>query len=1051
MATLVLTLLGGFQARAGSGEPIDLTAKKVKALLAYLALAPGRMHPRSHVAELLWGEAGHPQARNSLRQALAVLRRALWAERMDVLVEAPGEVGLDGRLIDVDLARFGEFLSAGGAKALASALDLYRGDLLTGLVSGAAGFDEWLAVERQRVRDRALAAFDTLLEDRIRTSPAEAFDTARRLLALDAVRESAHRALLRLHAGEGRLGDAIRQYQTCVVVLRRELSVEPSTPTRRLYQELLERQRMPPGAKGSHGRLPAETCGANGRLPSRETPLVGRSAELSAMGAALTAAMEGRGRVVAVLGEAGIGKSRLVAELTDQGATRGARVLVGRCREAEQVLPLRPWVEALRGGLQDADLRALPRPVRADLARVLPELGDASTVPDDRHDPMRAIDATATLLRGMAAPRPLVVVIEDLQWADDTSVRLLSYLCRGLREVALLVAVTIRSEELHDLPALGRLLGGLAREDLLVRLSLAALSREETLRLVRAIAGPASSGDATRWVEQRAWELSRGHPFMAVEAVRAAEQGVRLDTLPDVVPERVRELVAGRLARLGERSRQLAAVAAVIGAPFEFALLQGAGGLPESETAVAVEELSRRHVLGAVENFLDFTHERIREIAYAQILPPVRKALHASVARAIEIVHADRLESHSARLGRHYRESEAWERAVHAFADAGHTAAARAAHQEAVECLEQALAALEHLPDGGPRQHLAVDLRFDLRNSLVPLGAVDRVVRRLDEAEAIARAAGDGPRLGWVASYRAFQSTLAGRYRSAVESAREALAAAEAAGDGKLRVHAGYTLAVSAYSLGAYREAITTARATIATLSDAEVGARVGGATVPAVLCRSYLALSLAEVGELAEALAVADAAIAIAQRVDHRYSEAAARYAAGLVLAARGETARAVEVFERGLGIARAGEFHLFESFLAAGLGITFVRSGRLADGTTLLEQAVQQAAPRGLALWAELHELWLAEAHLAAGDPRGADKHALRALEVARERGARGVEAAALRFLGMIAATQRATAAARRLVHESLVLAEALGMLPLAATCRSELQGAARGPGRR
>ena len=1022
MARLQLTFFGGFKAQLGPGRHGALTSKKAKALLAYLALTPGRSHPRPRLAALLWGDIDETRARNSLRQELAVLRAALGATGAHAIADTPAGITLDAAAVEVDVTRFARLVSDGSPKALAQAVDLYAGDLLAGLDTASAAFEEWLRTERERLRDSALAAFDVLLGRQLASGPRAALETAHRVLALDPTHESAHRALMQVHADEGRLGDAIRQYQACVAVLRRELGVEPAAATRELYQATLDRQR---GGETSRGRRVAPI--ATRHIADVDTPLVGRSSELERLDAALETMAGGRGQVVQLIGEAGIGKSRLVAELAHRASARGARILVGRCHDNEQVLPLRPWTEMLDVLVGAPELRSLKSPSRALLAALLPALSDAgprlATATDD---PIRRFEAVLDLLRHLATSRPLVLVIEDLHWADDTSLRLLSFVSRRLGDARILMVLTVRAEELADVPLLERLLSSLARDDALVRITLGALSRDTTLRLVEALASRVTSAAG---LGERVWTFSRGHPFLTVEALRAVEEGGRLATRTgDATPERVRDLMTSRLSRLGERGRQLATVAAVIGRPFDVHLLERVSGLTAVETRVAVDELSRRRVLGAADDLLDFTHDRIREEVYAQTLPAVRKALHASTAREIETLHAGALDAHAGALAVHHRESESWDAAARYFQQAGRYAAARASHREAVQCFDHAVAALAQLSMTPERLAADVDLRFDLRNSLVPLGAVATVRERLREAESIAARLGDRRRLGWIASYSAFEANLAGRYATAVDAGERALSAAHDGDDAtKLRVHANYCLAIAYYSLGDFGRAVDAGRRAIDRLGDA-AGERAGGATLPGVVCRTYMAFGLAELGLFAEAGSAVEEAAGIAARVDHRYSAAVAAYGMGAVRALQGEIGSAVTDFERALAICRAGEFDVLQPFIASGLGMATVRAGRIDEGLRVLEGAQAQAAACDFHLWAEQREQWLAEGHLASGRHRDAEEHARRALALARERGAHGVEAWTLRVLGLIGST-------RELLADALKLATALGMRPLQA----------------
>jgi len=285
-----------------------------------------------------------------------------------------------------------------------------------------------------------------------------------------------------------------------------------------------------------------------------------------------------------------------------------------------------------------------------------------------------------------------------------------------LENQAVLLLATARLEEVEETPALRRALEELAAESRVAQLTLRPLSQQETERLVEALAqrGPQPAEIAN--VAQRAWALSEGNPFMIVETTRAIREGRRLGTAAALgLPERIREVIAGQLARLSELSQALVGVAALIGREFDFPVLQMAADISAREAARGIEELVRRRVLQGVGERLDFAHDRIREVASEGLLAPQRKLLHARIARALEKVYAQNLEPHLAALGMHYREGGVWERAVHYLRQAGLKAAARSALRDALSSFELALVVLEALPESPARLEQAFDIRLELR------------------------------------------------------------------------------------------------------------------------------------------------------------------------------------------------------------------------------------------------------------------------------------------------------------------------------------------------
>ncbi len=238
MAGLRLNLLGGFEVRLASGEPLDIAAKKTRALLAYLALPAGRSHSRDKLVGLLWSDRADEQARNSLRQALTELTRALALVEPPPLVKRRDTLALDGGAVEVDALLLERLAASKDIGDLRRAAALYVADLLDGFDARDPVFEEWLRGERRRVRDLATTVLKKLLATE--TGPG-ALDIAQRLLAIDPLQEEAHRALMRLHAEAGETGAALRQYEQCRDLLKRELDVAPSLETETLYREIRQR------------------------------------------------------------------------------------------------------------------------------------------------------------------------------------------------------------------------------------------------------------------------------------------------------------------------------------------------------------------------------------------------------------------------------------------------------------------------------------------------------------------------------------------------------------------------------------------------------------------------------------------------------------------------------------------------------------------------------------------------------------------------------------------------------------------------------------------
>jgi len=1050
MPRLRLTVLGGFQLRVDS-RAVPLPAKKAQALLAYLALRPGRPHGRDTLMGLLWGEATEQRARHSLRQTVFHLRRVFRRARNAALVVRGDTIALKTAAVSVDALEFQRHLRRGTPAALEAALALYQGALLDGVNVAEASFEEWLRPERERFREAVLEALTKLLTHHTKRGAIEAAaQTATRLLALDPLQETIHRALMRLYARQGRRAHALRQYQVCVRVLQRELGVEPEPETRKVYREVLQ-QRAPSTRTPDHTGDPFRRRwrGAPAGLrevPSLEPPVVGRRAELARLHDALREVCGGRGRIVVVLGEAGMGKTRLLEELAAATLQRGGSLVVGRCYETQQILPFGPWVEALRAGLGLLDSAALEglEPVwRVELARLLPEFSAPHLFPPGPADDyLRLFGAVARVIE-ILATAPLMLILEDLHWADEMSVRLLGFLAHRVAAWPVLLVASARTEELGEAPMLRRLLEELRGQHHAVALTLAPLSKDETRSLVRMLAQVGTREAALDQVAEQVWTLSEGNPFVAVETMRAVHEGHRFEASTIGIPERVREAISSRLERLSPRAQELLAVAAVIGREFEFPLLRRAAQIDEREAAEGVEELVRRGVLHGVGPRLDFAHDRIREVAYGQLFPLRRTRLHASVGGAIEAVYADELEQHHGALGVHFCRGEIWEKALRYLRLAGNGAVAISANREAVAYFEQALQVLDHLPEGRSRTEQTYDLAMYRAAVLYSLGELRRIVDHLGETEALARALDDRTRMGRVDVLRLGCLAAMGDQAPAIESGERGLAIAEAVGNLPLQASASFLLGFAHMGLGDFRRAVSYLKMSGGLLQDQSAHKRLGQIGLPAVFWRAWQNLPLGELGAFHEAITSGEEAVRIAEAAAQPYSLALAHGTLGHLYCLKGETSLGIPALERSVALCRDYELAVLSPLTIGSLGHAYAVAGRVTEALPIMERAVARGASLHVMWWHSRRMTELGEGYLLAGRADDALTTVERALALADAHGERGNRAYALRALAEVALRRDhpdLESAERHLCH-ALSLADELGMRPLVARCQLDM----------
>jgi DNA-binding SARP family transcriptional activator len=1040
MAHLDLTLLGGFGARVDT-RTLVLPSRKARALLAYLSVPPGRTHSRDKLAALLWGDTAEPQARNSLRQCLFGIRRVLGTYRVRALVVDGESVALDHAAVRVDVAAFHQLVTEGSLESLSRARSLYRGPFLDGLLLREPGFEDWLMAERRVLLDRAAQALARLIDRHVEAGAIDqAIQTGLDLLALDPLSEPAHCTVMRLHAALGQRGAALRQYQACTNVLRRELGVEPDAATQRLYREILRQSDAAPspGSEWSVGSVTAS--------PGRSSaPLAGRAVEVDRLHEAAAAARRSQGRVVVLLGEAGIGKSRLVEETLATTGAGGWRLIVGRSHETEQMLALGVWAGAFRAAgltVRRDGLADLGAAYRAELARLLPDLADPDArAPQSSGSELRLFEAVARWLERLAAASPLLVVLEDLHWADEASLRLAAFLARRLERRPVLTVLTARIEEIGvGAPMLGRVLDELSRERRITEITLGPLGRAATADLVRGlVARGIAEGDLDALGEQ-VWRISEGNPFIAVETVQARHEGMPLE--PDAgvtLPTRVRAMLLGRVDRLGERSRSLLEVAAVIGRDFEFPLVQHAAGMDEAAAATGLEELVRRRLVHGVGERFDFTHDRIWEVVYAQLSAVRRRLLHTAVARAIESRHAADLAPRHAALGVHWTKGQVWDRAVTHLRAAGTQAASRGAYREAVALFEQALTALGRLPEDRDTGIQAIDLRIELRDWLMPLGEQDRLASYAREAEQLALRHADHHRLAVVIGHLAHHHWTMGEQDRAMDYANRMLALAERLGEPSLRIAGSFYLGEACHAVGDIRRAVEVLHENAA-LTGSRMVQRVAGPGLVPIMSRVWSAFALCELGRFDEALRLVEEALPAVEALEHPYSLMRVHFGIGAVHAARGHLAQAVPALERAASLVERWDIALDRQGNASALGVAYMLSGRHEDGLPLLERSVERLfPPRSSSILCRR----LGEGYLLAGRHGDALEWATSALDHARRRGGRADEAWVLLLLGDIFAGWPASDADEALARYESARARAdeLGMLPLLARCHLAL----------
>jgi tetratricopeptide (TPR) repeat protein len=570
--------------------------------------------------------------------------------------------------------------------------------------------------------------------------------------------------------------------------------------------------------------------------------------------------------------------------------------------------------------------------------------------------------------------------------------------------------------------------------------------------------GLLGQAEALQPVKQLLLERSEGNPFFLEESVRAlaetqvldGERGAyRLAKPPEriQVPATVQAILAARIDRLPLEEKQLLQSAAVIGKEMVFPLLQEIAELPEDALRWGLAHLQKAEFLYETRLYPEpayaFKHALTHDVTYSSLLQAQRRVLHARIVEAIERLWADRLITHVEQLAHHSSHGERWEKALVYCRQAGSKATMRSAHREAVQCFEQALLALQHLPETPETWGQAIDLHFDVRNALLPLGDHERIFDHLRVAETLARSLNDQRRLGRAFAYLAEHFRMTGELAHAIESGKHALALAMVLEDFDLQVMATFFLGASCSALGEYRRAVDYFNKNVASLTGELLRERFGMTGLPAVMSRTWLVWCLADLGEFDEGIARGDEAIRLAEAAEHPFSLTQAYYALGTLFLRQGNLPKAIPVLERGLSLCQAAGILTWLPSVAAALGYAYTLSERVSEALPLLQQAVARDTSRGIAAGHARRVANLSEAYVLAGRIDEAVDLAASALAFARTLKARGNEAYALWLHGEIHAQQKplADAAADAYYQQALALAKELGMRPLQAHCHLAL----------
>jgi tetratricopeptide (TPR) repeat protein len=657
----------------------------------------------------------------------------------------------------------------------------------------------------------------------------------------------------------------------------------------------------------------------------------------------------------------------------------------------------------------------------------------------------RALDGVKRLLLRESHAQPVIVLFEDLHWIDAETQALLDALVESLPTARILLLVNYRPEYQH------RWTG----KSFYRQLRIDPLPPESADDLLTALLG---SDAALTPLRRLLIERTQGNPFFLEESVRAlletgilaGERGAYRLSAPSQgldktlqIPATARAILAARIDRLSPEDKRLLQGAAIIGKDVPFAVLQAIADEPEEVVRRGLSTLQDAEFLYETRLFPDleytFRHALTHEVAYDGVLHDRRRALHARIVDTIETLYPDRLAEHVDRLAHHAFRGEVWDKAARYLHQAGTKAAGRLGYREAIACFEQALVALTHLPADPERTGQAIDLRFDIRNALVPLGTLTETALHLHEAETLAEALGDRRRLARLAVYMTSYCWGQSEHDQAIAWGERAVALARELGDPVLEGTAPFYLGRVHHALGDYGTAIPLLERSVALLEHPAAGRGRVSYSLPSVLTRMILTWSLAERGAFAEAVACGEEAVRLAAAADHVESQLAALGGLGAALSRKGDLDRAIATLERAVALGEAIQVPLLFPFFSMFLGTAYDLAGRPTDAISVLEKAWERTAAMPFKAIQALIAAHLGEAYIPAGRMDDAMTFATHALELSRHHKERGYEAWSLRALGKVALARGFPAAvqAEHAFREAMALAGELGMRPLEAHC--------------
>jgi DNA-binding SARP family transcriptional activator len=863
---LYVSLLGE-QVITDDGTAVQARSSRTAALVAYLVAHAGSPQARQVIAGTFWPDSTDAQALTNLRRELHHLRQVL-GDEPSLVVTSRDLCWRDTPTCHVDVRTFAiereaalAAAAAGDSEGIAAhataAVAQYQGDLLPGV------YDDWLLEARSALQRECADLCDLLSATRARSGDLTgAVDAARRRIQLQPLEEVGYRTLMLLQADLGDRAGAVSTYHHCASVLERELGVLPDPAIQQAFQRLMARG----DPAGISPQAVQPVPGRSGRAGGQ---LIGRAREYSVLQDLWRAAAGGQPGLALIGGGAGVGKTRLAAELTELARMHGAVVTSSQCFGTSGRLALAPVADWLRSPAVQSAAATLDPAWQAEVGRLVPkegreEHGAGLRAMADAWQRHRFFEGLARAL--IAVGRPTLLVLDNMQWCDQETLAFLTFFLGLAADTPVLVAGTLRNDIRDQDAELADWIVRMQATGLLTELPLSPLEAGDTARLAEAISGRPLPADHVDLLQA----TTGGFPLYVVEAVRGS---VDLGSAP-LPAGGLTAVLNNRLDHATAPAREVAGLAAAVGTNFTLDLLTEASDLDADMVVEAVDELWRRRIMHEFGDGYDFSHDLLRETAYAHVSPPKRWLLHRRIAQALELLQADDIDAVSAQLAEQYARGGRPARAVAYYRRAADVAAGRFAHAEAIRLDQQALSIVRNLPEGRDRDARELEV---LEAMAAPLNArygysSPELQQTLERSIALAESLGrkDSILTGLVALWAS--RFVQGRIADGYQTATRALTLVDPESERSGPAH--FAVGGSAVSLGMPAEGLRHLELTARLASGAmmlSVGTRAD------VQGTAWAAHAHWLLGHDDDALSSCNSAIALARAIEHPYSLAVA------------------------------------------------------------------------------------------------------------------------------------------------------------------------------